>query len=321
MRVSVIGAGGIGSAIAAYIARAGHNVTLVFKQKEEANAVRAKGLHVTGPQTFIAHVNVVEWPTPIPASDLLVVAVKTYDTREALSCASGVSVDTAMSAQNGLQKEEVLAELLSPIAVVGSVIEVTAMNRGGGFIHNPDISLSHVGELDGRDSNRITEIVRVFSEAGIPAVSSPAIRSMEWTKACQWIATSLVSVMTGYAYPRIFATPWLSPLFVEIVRDCAKVAGAEGARIAEAPSLFVDRIVATPSREACMWLHEKGRLMAATWGSDYKASMLLDVENQSKTEFDDIVGYVLRKARQHRIVTPALDFAVRQVRRYLGPPL
>jgi len=36
MQVSVIGAGGIGSAIAAYLARAGNEVTLVFKEKDDA---------------------------------------------------------------------------------------------------------------------------------------------------------------------------------------------------------------------------------------------------------------------------------------------
>src|SRR5579863_346086 len=243
MRISVIGAGGIGSAIAAYLARAGHKVTLVFKQKEEANAVRAKGLRVTGVQTFAAQVDVVEWPAPIPPSELLVVAVKTYDTREALRSALSVSIDMAISAQNGLQKEETLAEFLEAKCVIGSVIEITGMNQGEGCIFNPDISLSHIGELDGRDSPRIREMARIFTESGIPTEPTTAIRSFEWTKVCQWIATSLLSVMTGYPYPLIFSTDWLSPLFVEIVRECATVACADGARIVEGPSLFVNRLV------------------------------------------------------------------------------
>jgi ketopantoate reductase len=45
--------------------------------------------------------------------------------------------------------------------------------------------------------------------------------------------------------------------------------------------------------------------------------MLLDIERGVRTEFDDIVGYVTRKAAEHRIDTPALQFAIRQVSRYL----
>jgi len=321
MRVSVIGAGGIGSAIAAYLAYAGHRVTLVFKQKDEADAVRANSLHITGRQTFTARVDVLEWPAAIPPSELLVVAVKTYDTREALRSALSVSIDMAISAQNGLQKEETLAEFLEAKCVIGSVIEITGMNQGEGCIFNPDISLSHIGELDGRDSPRIREMARIFTESGIPTEPTTAIRSFEWTKVCQWIATSLLSVMTGYPYPLIFSTDWLSPLFVEIVRECATVACADGARIVEGPSLFVNRLVDAPVERACDWLHEKGRRVAATWGARYRASMLLDVERGSKTEFEEIVGYVFRKAREHKIQTPALDFAIRQVRSYVGSTL
>ncbi|MGH9398369.1 MAG: ketopantoate reductase family protein [Terriglobia bacterium] len=321
MQVSVIGAGGIGSAIAAYLARAGHKVTLVFKQKEAANAVRAKGLHLTGVQTFTAQVDVVEWPAPIPPSELLVVAVKAYDTCEAMRCASGVPIDKALSVQNGLQKEEMLAEFLGEGPAIGSVIEVTAMNRGGGCIFNPDISPSHMGELDGRGSSRIREIARVFTEAGIPTEPTTEIRSVLWTKTCQWVATSLLSVMSGYPYPLIFSTEWLAPLFVKIVRDCAAVASADGARLVEAPSLFVNYLVDGTTERACHRLQEKGKEVAAKWGPQYKASMLLDVERRSKTEFEEIVGYVFRKAREHDIETPGLDFAIRQVRNFTGSAL
>lgn len=321
MQVSVIGAGGIGSAIAAYLARAGNKVTLVFKEKAEADAVRAQGLHVTGVQTFTAFVDVLEWPATIPCSDLLVVAVKTYNTREALRCAVDVSVGVALSVQNGLEKEEVLAEFLPKETITGSVIEVTAMKQGERCIFNPSTVLSHIGELDGRDSRRMVEIACLLTEAGIPTQPSLIIRSIEWTKTCQWIATSLLSVMTGYSYPFIFTTPWLCPLFVELARECAAVASAEGASIVEAPSLFVHQLVGSSTEEATAWLQKKGKQLLAEWGTEYQASMLVDVEKGSRTEFDDIVGYIIGKARRRKIQTPALDFAVRQVGRYVGSTL
>ena len=318
MQVSVIGAGGIGSALAAYLARAGNKVTLVFREKDEADRVRAQGLQVTGVQTFTGFVEVLEWPALIPDSDLLIVAVKTYDSREALRSAAGVSVGVALSAQNGLQKEGTLAEHLGNETVIGSVIEVTAIKQGEGRVFNPSIQLSHIGELDGRDSRRVKDTASLLTEAGIPTQSSFVIRSIEWTKTCQWIATSLLSVMSGYAYPFIFSTPWLSPFFVEIVRECATVASAEGARIVEAPSLFLHQLIDSSKEEASSWLQEKGKQLMAEWGTEYRASMLVDVERGSRTECDDVVGYVVRKARQRKIPTPALDFAVRQVSRYLA---
>ena len=321
MQVSVIGAGGIGSAVAAYLAHSGHRVALVFKQEEEAHAVRGQGLRIEGVRSFTAQVDVVEWPALIPPSDLLIMAVKAYDTREALHSVSGVPVKMALSLQNGLQKEETLTDALGEQCVLGSVIEVTAMNQGQGYIFNPDISLSHIGELNGVISSRAVELARIFTESGIPTQPSAEIRSVEWTKVCQWTATSLISVMTGYPYPLIFSTDWLSPLFIQMVRECVAVARASGARVVEAPSLFVNRLVDVPTKEACEWLHQKGRQLADSWGGHYKASMLLDVERVSRTEFEEIVGYVLRTARARRVETPALDFATRQVRQYVGSTL
>jgi 2-dehydropantoate 2-reductase len=321
MRISIIGAGGIGSALAAYLARAGHSVTLVFKDKRDADSVRANGLHMTGGQSFLTKVDVIEWPALIPASDLAVLAVKTYDTRDALRCAVGIPIKMAISAQNGLQKEEILAEYLGRECVIGSVVEVTAMRRRDGTIFSPDVSLSHIGETNGADSPRVRYLARTLSQSGLAAKPAAAIRSVQWTKACQWTATSLLSVMSGYPYPFIFSTDWLAPLFVEIVRNCAAVARAEGAHIADEPSFFVDRLLDIPIPKACAWLHKKGTQIAATWGARYKASMLLDVESGARTEFDDLVGYIVLKAQQHDIETPALDFAIRQVRNYIGSTL
>jgi 2-dehydropantoate 2-reductase len=265
MEVCVIGAGGIGSAMAAYLSRAGHTVTLVYKHEEEAAAVRKNGLSLVGVQSFNVRPNVTVWPEPIPDCDLLVVAVKTYDTEEALHVAKGASAGVILSAQNGVQKEKVIGRVLGNDSVLGAVIEVSGLNRGNGQIFSPHVDPSHIGELDGSISPRVKSIAQIFTDAGMPAQPTTRILDTEWTKTCQWIATSVMSVMTGYYYPGIFLTKWLSPLFVEIVRDCAKVAEADGAKIIEAPSLFVRRLLAENRGEAYAWLQRKGRAMATKW--------------------------------------------------------
>jgi 2-dehydropantoate 2-reductase len=318
LKISVIGAGGIGSAMAAYLSRAGHDVTLVFKDKEDAEIVRSKGLTVSGRHAFNVKVQVVEWPTPIPASDLLVVAVKTYDTEEALSVAKGVPIGMAISAQNGIQKETIIRELLSKEVVVGAVIQVTAMNKGGGNIFHPGITPSYVGELDDGISDKTRFLARLLSEAAIPTEVTDNIRSVEWTKTCQWVATSVLSVMTGYSYSSIFSCRWLTPLFIEIVRECVGVARADGATIVVAPGLFVYDLVNANDEAAYALLQNTGKELEARWYG-YRASMLLDIERRSETEFHDIVGYVHRKAIEHRVSAPALDFAIRQVSKYVVP--
>jgi len=316
MEISIIGAGGIGSVIAAYLSRAGHQVTLAYKARSDARAVREHGLHVTGIQDFDATVNVIEWPTRIPSCDLLIVAVKTYDTREALRMAQGVPVGLILSAQNGLQKERVIAEMLGEDRVIGAVIQITGTNQGAGRLFHPSISLSFVGEMDERDSERAKSVARILTDGGIPTEASPMIRSIEWTKTCQWTATSLLSVMTGYSFPAIYSTPWLNPLLVRIVRECTEIARLDGATIVEIPGLFVLRLINSDENVSYAWLQEQGKKLEEEQG-DYRASMLVDIEQRAKTEFDDIIGHVQRKSREHNIETPALDFAIRQVTQYI----
>lgn len=318
MRVSVVGAGGIGGALGAYLARAGHDVTLVYRRAEEAAAVRENGLRVTGENEFVAEVDTVVWPGKIPPSDLLVAAVKTYQTEEALRVAEGVPVGVALSVQNGLQKEAALGAALGRERVLGSVVMITAAKGGRGHVHNADLDLSFVGEAFGEAggavSGRARDVADAFTEAGVPTKAVENYRSIEWTKTCQWIATSSLSVVSGFRYPGIFSTPWLSPLFVEVVRECSAVAGADGAGIVEVPSLFVHHLDGKPEEEARAWLHRTGAEMAESPMRDYRASMLLDLEGGSPLEFEDVAGYVLDKAREHDVETPALDTAARLVR-------
>jgi 2-dehydropantoate 2-reductase len=310
--VTVVGAGGIGSAVAALLAKAGHEVTLVFKIQEDAAKVRKGGLRLKGAVSFETQVNVLEWPSPLPSADLLIVGVKTYDTGVALAGARGSRFDAVVSAQNGLQKEETIAKLLGRNDITGAIIQITATNRGGGEILVSDIWPSFIGDIKGGISGPVRKLAETFTSAGIPTELTDSIRSVEWTKTSQWIATSVLSVITGYAYPLVFSTPWLTPLFVEIVRECAAVAKADGAEIIDVPNVFVETLLKKSGPEACTWLEEKAAAFDQNW-RNYRAAMLLDVEGGRQTEFQDVIGYVCSKASRAGIATPALDFVVRLV--------
>ncbi len=49
MRLLIWGAGAVGGTIGAYLARAGHTVTLVDRAADHAQAINAAGLKITGP--------------------------------------------------------------------------------------------------------------------------------------------------------------------------------------------------------------------------------------------------------------------------------
>ena len=111
MRIVILGGGGIGSIVAAFFARAGHDVTLVTRGAH-LEAVRAEGITVTGLAGFSAAVRAAE-----PADgecDAFVLSTKTPDTRGALAAVSGLRPKLSLSLQNGVAKDGVLAERSRP---------------------------------------------------------------------------------------------------------------------------------------------------------------------------------------------------------------
>src|SRR5947209_5835237 len=105
MRFLVWGAGAIGGTMGAFLARAGHDVTLVDAVTDHVRAIDRDGLRITGP--------IAEFVQGVPAFtpgeiagewDRIILSTKAHHTESALrSAAPHLSADGCIiSAQNGL---------------------------------------------------------------------------------------------------------------------------------------------------------------------------------------------------------------------------
>ena len=83
MKIVIVGAGALGSLYAAYLARDGHDVSLIARG-ERAQALARHGVSVTGAEAFGARCDIVTEPERLRSADLLIFATKTYDTSGAL---------------------------------------------------------------------------------------------------------------------------------------------------------------------------------------------------------------------------------------------
>src|SRR5689334_23129124 len=101
MNFVIVGAGALGSIYAAYLARAGHKVSLVARGGRAA-ALEKHGLEVVGQETFTTRCDIVTKPETLKQADLLLLAIKTYDMEQALSSLRGLKVKSALSVQNGV---------------------------------------------------------------------------------------------------------------------------------------------------------------------------------------------------------------------------
>src|SRR3989304_7434150 len=83
-RLLFMGAGAIGSYLGGFLARAGHDVTLIDMWPEHVEAISKNGIAVAGPhEPFVAHpkaVHLHEAQRLEPDFDVVFIAMKSYDT-------------------------------------------------------------------------------------------------------------------------------------------------------------------------------------------------------------------------------------------------
>ena len=140
MNFVIVGAGALGSIYAAYLARAGHQVSLIARG-ERAAALAKHGIAVVGEGTFTARCNIVTQPETLRQADVVILAIKTYDMGQALASLSGLKVKSVLSVQNGVLKNQTLSEVFRPQTVVGAISMI------GGDVLPPEGSFGLRGKV------------------------------------------------------------------------------------------------------------------------------------------------------------------------------
>lgn len=296
MKIGVLGAGSLGSAMGAALAEAGSEVWLVSRNRAHVDAIRAHGLEVrTDHGERTVRVDAAVDCAGLAPVDLLIVLVKSFDTRKAIEAAMpAVGEHTiVMSLQNGLGHEEVLG------AVVGRERLIAGRTYVGGQLLAPGIVLAGtrgkrtiVGELDGRITDRVRAVAAEFERAGLATTASDNILGTIWDKLLVNAATGALAGITRLPYGRLYAVPEVEATAIAAVTEGMAVARAAGIAISYADP-----------REP--WL-------AAGKGLpfDFKASILQSLERGSVTEIDWINGAVVREGRRLGVPTPVNDTLV-----------
>lgn len=280
----------------AALAEAGSEVWLVNRNRAHVDAINAHGLRVRsddGERTV--RVGAAVDCAGVPPVDLLIVLVKSFDTRRAIEAAlPAIGTDTiVMSLQNGLGHEDVIGE------VVGRQRLLAGKTYVGGQILAPGVVLSGtrgkdtiIGELDGRITDRVRSVAAEFNRAGLATTVSGNIIGTIWDKLLVNVATGALSGITRLPYGKLYSVPEVEAAAIAAVTEAMAVARAAGIALS-----FTD------PREP--WLRAGKGLPF-----DFKASILQSLERGSVTEIDFINGSVVREGRRHGVPTPVNDTLV-----------
>jgi 2-dehydropantoate 2-reductase len=290
MRICVLGAGAMGSAIGGLLSGTDADVVLVDTWREQVDAINTRGLMLhEGSSVRTIKVRATADPAPIGPVDLVVVLVKSYDTEAAIERARPViGKNTAvLSLQNGLGNEDTLMRLLGPERVLGGVTHSGGVLLGVGEVRfGGKEKNTYIGEMDGRLTPRVDDIAKLFNAAGLRTEATERIQDFIWNKLLVNVAVSALSAITGLPHGGMTAVPEVKACAFEAVAEAVRVALAAGIRL-------------STQDPAEVW-------ETATRGlpPEHKSSMLKDIEKKAATEIDTIAGAIVTCGRKHGVPTP-----------------
>ena len=310
MRVVVLGAGALGSVYGAWLADAGADVTLVAR-RPHAEAVRERGLEVRAydAPTRIYNIDATDDPATAGDADLVLVAAKSFDVPALLDAYAG-RCSMAFSVQNGVDQALPLVERFGPAAVVG-------VWRVGGTLVGPGVAgytftgATYVGDVAGTAPGAAARIAAVLPER---ITERADIASVQWTKATLAVAAMGVVALTRSIYHRMFVTPALREVFLDLLCEAALVAHSEGVPLIDLPGPMRVRTFTTlPRGQALEVLREFGEHLVATGQTDVRVSALQSIERGRPLEVDAVFAPFVRRAAARGLEVPLLAGVTRMM--------
>lgn len=311
-RVLIVGAGSLGSIYGAFLSRAGIDVQLLCRESH-AMAIRdAGGLRMVSGDDERHVPLVAEWkPSEIEPADVIMVFTKTFDTVSALNSIRHVrsSMKMALSLQNGVYKDDLLAQWAGKDRVVGSVSMVGGRLVQPGLVYHTFHGPTIIGDLPKGSSRRTHELGEVLKSAGLECVVSDDVRAVEWSKLIHVIPSMALPGLTRLPLHQVLLSRQLAEIYVALVRETAAVAAALGQAIDDGPIVFpVSRIAdASSNAEAIRLVQEQGERLVERGMTDVRVSMLQSIERGHRLEIESIHGWVVNQASELGVPVPTVE--------------
>jgi 2-dehydropantoate 2-reductase len=305
MKICVYGAGAIGGLMAAWLARSGHEVSVVARGAQ-LEAIRRSGLRIRSNGALESFkIKADSDPRQLGAQDYVLVTVKAQsltDVAETIGPMLGAetSVVTAMNGVpwwffdrlrfgNGKERLESLdpggklARAMPTERIVGCVIHLAASTPEPGLIsHNMGRKLI-LGEPGGKNGARTRRITDALTGAGFEVIVTEAIEKEFWVKLLGNVSFNPVSALTVSTADRLIQDRQVKDYMINIMREVLAIGRAVGVDADIDPEARID--------------------MARALGK-FKTSMLQDLEAGKSLEIDGLLAGTLEIARKAGVKAP-----------------
>lgn len=316
MKVCIFGAGAIGGYVAAAMAEAGCDVSLVARGAH-LEAIRRNGLRLRRDGAESVHrLPASDTPEDLGPQDYVVVALKAHsvpavargmaalfhETTAVVTAVNGipwwyfhgVAGPLANTRLQSVDPGGVQWQTLTPERAIGCVVYPACDVPEPGVIEHLEGDRFTLGEPSGDKSDRVTRLSEAMRAGGLKAPVKPRIRDEIWLKLWGNLSFNPLSALTCATLEDMCRD--------EGVRAVARAMMVEGQTVAEKLGvrfpIDVDR-----------------RIAGAEAVGAHKTSMLQDLERGRPMEIDALVASVQELGRLTETPTPMIDTVLALVRR------
>ncbi|MFC5421863.1 ketopantoate reductase family protein [Bosea eneae] len=285
LRISILGAGAMGSLFGGLLAEAGHEVELLDVNPVQIATVREHGLLIrddAGERRVAIPIMRPEEATTRP--DWLIVFTKAMHTQGALDSARHLigSQTRLLSLQNGLGNAEKLADFADVSRIAIGMTTVPADLVAPGEVHSHGQSKTRVVMVDGSEDAALAALASALDAAGVPCAVDPDAVVAIWEKVAFNVALNSLCAVTRRTVGALGADADGRQLAHAIASEALAVAQAEG-------------LMVSPQRTHATIDH------ALDHHGGHKPSMLQDLLAGRATEVETLNGAVVLAARRHGI--------------------
>ncbi len=332
-RIAMMGTGALGGYVGGYFAHHGEDVTLIDFWPEHIDTIRAKGLDldgVTDPEKFVVktaktlHYKDLDTLAGQPPFDIVFISVKSYDTeRVTRAIAPYLAKDGfAVSLQN-CWNEDTIAGVLGAERVVGTIASVISvelyapgrirrMAEKGGDKH----TVFRVGEIHGRITDRVTELVKMFSLID-SAKATTNLQGERWTKLTQNGMSNGICAATGLTGHACDTNDAIRRFAIQVAGESIRVGKALGLKLEKMGKLMPEQLEKASAGDPAMLAEVeqfmKNRKAANPRANIQRPSMAQDMAKGRKTEIEFMNGLIVRKGKEVGVPTPANERLVAAV--------
>jgi len=292
MRIAAMAAGAVGGYFGGRLAAAGHDVHFIAR-RANLEALRTNGLKLQSVHgdLHVPKVNATDDPAKVGPVDVVLFAVKLWDTEKAAELAKPlVGPETRIiTLQNGVDSYERVSKVFGADKTVPGTAYIAAVLGGPGVVlHTSKFAIMRCGRMDGKPDAKLAAFVDAAKAANIDIQPQDDMNRERWQKFIFLSSMAGVNCMMREPIGKVLADPDTRAFYRKLMEECLAVGQKSGAKVPD--SWVDDRMTFSDNAPPGM-----------------KASMFHDLEAGNRLELDWLTGKVVSLGHQLGVPVPASE--------------